>query len=306
MTSTNARTRNGTMVVLAAAAVFLLACAGGTNVSPSPGATASPASTASPSGSPSPSATPSPTAAANAGVAIVRIEQTGGMMPPWETARWYPSFALYGDGRLITEGPQIELYPGPALPNLVVTHISERGVGQILQWAAEAGLRGEDRQLGPQILDSGETLFTVVTPGGTHRTGVTDMSASDPEIGALRQFVEVMQGLRSYLPDDIAGSDAPYEFDRLRIIAFPSDAQGLPDPNLANELDWPLAPIATLGTSFGEPAEYRCAVIEGNDLATLRPMLAQANELTLWRSDEITYQLYLHPLLPDDEACPGF
>jgi len=35
-------------------------------------------------------------------------------------------------------------------------------------------------------------------------------------------------------------------------------------------------------------------------------MLERANQLTLWRSDEVLYQLYLHPLLPDDEACPGF
>jgi hypothetical protein len=31
-----------------------------------------------------------------------------------------------------------------------------------------------------------------------------------------------------------------------------------------------------------------------------------ANELTLYDSADVTYQLYLHPLLPDDEACPGF
>ncbi len=35
-------------------------------------------------------------------------------------------------------------------------------------------------------------------------------------------------------------------------------------------------------------------------------MLEEANELTLWRSDDVTYQIYAHPLLPDDEPCPGF
>jgi hypothetical protein len=77
-------------------------------------------------------------------VAVIRIEQTGGMMPPWETMRWYPIMALYGDGRLVTQGPQIEIYPGPALPNLQVVHFSQHGVEQALAWAAEAGLHGAD------------------------------------------------------------------------------------------------------------------------------------------------------------------
>ena len=115
-----------------------------------------------------------------------------------------------------------------------------------------------------------------------------------------------MQNVRAWLADEVAGEDAPYAFDRLRLISFPSDPQNLPDPGMANTVDWPLdTPLSTLGTSWGEPAEYRCALIEGEDLTTLRPMLQQANELTLWRSDDVTYQLYLRPLLPDEEACPG-
>ncbi len=229
-------------------------------------------------------------------------------MPPWEKLRWYPSVALYGDGRLIMQGPQIELYPGPALPNLVVTRLTQAGVEQVLAWAQEAGLAGPDRQLGQPILDSGVTLFTIVYADGTvHHTSVTDMSGGDAEIGSMRQFQDVMTSLRAWLANDIVGDDVPYVYDRLRVISFPADQQNLPDPGMANEVDWPLdEPLATLGTSWGEPAEYRCGLIEGEDLATLRPMLGQANELTLWRSDEVLYQLYLHPLLPDEQACPGF
>ncbi|MGI8928400.1 MAG: hypothetical protein ACR2H0_02880 [Candidatus Limnocylindrales bacterium] len=116
-----------------------------------------------------------------------------------------------------------------------------------------------------------------------------------------------MQNLRSWLEADVVGEEVPYAYDRLRVISFPADPKNLPDPGMANEVQWPLdRPIADLGTSWGEPAEYRCAMIETEDLATLRPMLERATELTLWRSDEVLYQLYLHPLLPDDDACPGF
>lgn len=227
-------------------------------------------------------------------------------MPPWETLRWYPSVVLYADGRLITLGPQVELYPGPALPNLVVTHFSQHAIEQVLQWATEAGLSGEDRQLGPMILDAGSTIFTVTSPAGTHHTSVTDMSAGDPEIGALRQFMDVMTALRQWLPEDVASDETPYLWDRLRVISFPGDAGNLPDPNLATTVDWPLSSPATRGQSWGEPADYRCWELSGDELETVRSLFTQANELTLYKADDVTYQFYLHPLLPDDEACPGF
>jgi hypothetical protein len=36
------------------------------------------------------------------------------------------------------------------------------------------------------------------------------------------------------------------------------------------------------------------------------PLFQAANELTLFEADDELFQFYLHPLLPDDEACPGF
>ena len=44
----------------------------------------------------------------------------------------------------------------------------------------------------------------------------------------------------------------------------------------------------------------------GEDLVALRPLLDQANELTIWQSDGNEYVLRLHPMLPDEEPCPGF
>jgi len=242
----------------------------------------------------------------DADVAVIRIEQTGGMMPPWETMRWYPTVALFGDGRLITQGPQLEMYPGPALPNLQVTHFSQHAVEQALSWAAEAGLHGEDRFLGPMLLDAGALVFTVVSAGATHHTSVSDISFNDPAINAVREFQDVMTGLEGWLPNDVASAAAPFGWDRLRVISFPSDPASLPDPALVHTVDWPLADLSTLGASWSEPAQYRCFELAGDDLAVVRPTFELANELTLYRSADVTYQLYLHPLLPDDVACLGF
>ena len=287
------------LVLLVLVALLAVACTDTAGPTATPGPSATPAPTASPAPSPSPVANPN--------VAVIRIEQTPGLLPPWESMRWYPIVALYADGRLVMPGPQVDLYPGPALPNLQVTHFSQHAVEQALTWAAEAGLHGEDRFLGPQILDAGAIVFTVVTPEGTHRTSVTDLSFADPQIDAVREFEDVMTSLATWLPEDVASASAPFEWDRLRVIAFPADPQNLPDPALAHTVDWPLdSDIATLGVSWSEPATYRCFEITGDDLAVARPVFEAANELTLYQSGDVTYQLYLHPLLPDDEACPGF
>jgi hypothetical protein len=292
-----------------------------------PAATATPGSTSAPSASPTtgpstnptaapasqpiatPGITPAPTATSGVGstTAVVKIEQVGGMLAPWETLRFYPSVVLYEDGRLITQGPQIDIYPGPALPNLQVTHLSAAGVEQVLTWAEEAGLKGPDRQLGEPSFDAGQTVFTVVTSDGAHQTSVPDLSVSDPEVGALRQFQDVTTNLRGYLGDDVVGDDVPYAFDRLRVISGAADPSTVVDPELATTLQWRLdTPIADLGSDISEPSNWKCGVVEGDDLATLRPLLDQANELTIWESDGNQYVLRLHPLLPDEDACPTF
>lgn len=232
----------------------------------------------------------------------MRIDEIGGMLPPSITLGRYPIVVLYADGRLIMQGPQIEIYPGPALPNLQVTQLTERGVEQVLEWAADAGLVGADRFLGQPMLDASQMTFTVVRPEGRHVTTVADLSVADPETGALRQFQDLILSIHQWLPNDVVGGDQPFAWNRLQILTTPADPANLPDPQLANIVDWPLAPLATLGAG---DVDARCAVIEGSDLETLRSGLANVNELTLWRSDDVIYSVQLHPLLPDDEGCRG-
>ncbi len=297
--------------------LLLTACTGlpAATAGPSQSADSTPPAAANPTASPTsdPTTTPpttgptsAPTPSADATQAVVKIEQVGGMLPPWETLRFYPSVALYTDGRLIMQGPQIEIYPGPALPNLRVVQLTEAGVQQVLDWAAEAGLKGPDRQLGEIGFDAGATLVSVTSPDGTHKTLVADMTAGDADVGAVAQFERILLDPMAYLADNIVG-DQPYVFDRLRVISSAADPAVVVDPDLSSTLEWPLdVPLSKLGASLSEPAEYRCGSIEGDDLTALRPLLQQSNELTMWESEGTLYTLRLHPLLPDDEACPGF
>jgi hypothetical protein len=49
---------------------------------------------------------------------VLRIEQSGGFVAVQYNLTRMPMLTLYGDGLYLTPGPQIEIYPGPALPAL--------------------------------------------------------------------------------------------------------------------------------------------------------------------------------------------
>jgi len=294
----NRRATLNPLAPLALVALLSVACAGALGASPTPGPSATPAPTASP--------TPSPTVNPDANRAIVRIENVGGFMPPQMILRRYPEVILYGDGRLIIQGPQVAIYPGPALPSLVVTQLTEQGVEQILEWAKEAGLIGPDRMLWQMIPDAGQTNYTIVYPTGTHTTSVgpgAGLGSPDPAIGAVQHFEQVLLNIRTWLPDDVVGDDVPYAFDRMWVIASPADPQNPPDTQQTTK-DWPLESLATIGAPMNFGDNYRCAVLDGSDLASLLPVLRDANEATLWHSEDHLYQLIFHPMLPDDEGCP--
>src|SRR5262245_64500824 len=46
---------------------------------------------------------------------ILRVEMGRGLFPPWTALPQVPRFALFGDGRAITWGPVMAIYPAPAL-----------------------------------------------------------------------------------------------------------------------------------------------------------------------------------------------
>jgi hypothetical protein len=246
---------------------------------------------------------PTPTPSPSLDVVVIRIGEVGGMLPPWMTVSSYPSVVVFADGRLIMQGPQMDIYPGPALPSLVVTQLSAAGLAQVLTWAGQAGLVGPDRTLGEPLLDSPVTVFTVVTDAGTHTTTLQGAN-NDPAVVALMSFQDVLLGVRAYLDaGGVVGEDVPYSWQRMQIVSLPMTVNESPDPQMVTVRDWPLAPLATLGGLLEPSMGYRCAVVEGGDIDALRSALEGANQLTLWTAGEQTYQIAFHPLLPDELGC---
>jgi hypothetical protein len=75
-----------------------------------------------------------------ADVAILRVDYIQGFVSPVTRATRLPIVSIYGDGRVFSEGPQIAIYPGPALPNLLIRHIPATDVDKLASRALAAGV----------------------------------------------------------------------------------------------------------------------------------------------------------------------
>ncbi len=111
---------------------------------------------------------------------VLRVEYQGGFVPYEYMLKRVPSWSLYGDGTVIVEGPVIEIYPGPALPNLLAFTLTEEAVQAILEAAQDAGLMDGDATYGyPCIADAADTVFTVNADGTTSVVSAYALELSD-------------------------------------------------------------------------------------------------------------------------------
>src|SRR5918999_4386655 len=113
---------------------------------------------------------------------VLRIDSGGGFVPPEFLLTDLPDLSLLGDGRLVVLGPQIEIYPGPALPNLQVRQLTRDGMQALLEAAREAGLFGPDAHYDNRcVADVPTTTFTLVAEGKTHMISAYALGVGDQE-----------------------------------------------------------------------------------------------------------------------------
>lgn len=244
---------------------------------------------------------------------VLRIDTDGGFVAPGFILTHLPEFSLYGDGRIVVPGPQIEIYPAPALPSLVEMRVSEAGIQRILGAAGATGLLGPDRHYDAVgIADAGTTTFTLISGGVRHTVSAyaLGIDAQAPQAGpdgAARQllaaFRDRLSGGMDWLADTVVEVQTQYAFRAVRVYSDPAqpgqDPNGV-EPTLA---DWPLAAPLAAGQPAGGGPDTKCTLVEGDGLAALLPVLRSANQLTIWRSGGSEYQLRLRPLLPDESGC---
>jgi hypothetical protein len=235
----------------------------------------------------------------------------GFVAPTYELGR-IPTWSLFGDGRIITEGPQIEIYPGPALPSVQVQTVTEEGIQAILEAAEAAGLLGPDRTYGQDcVADAPTTTFTVYADGTEHVVSAYALGmvpgscpGEDTEARAkLARFSATLSDLAGWLPTGSLGQQDQFEFSEMRVYVQPYT--GSPEPGLHQAaVDWPLSdPLPSFGDADATYGDFRCGVVGGADLAKLLPHAERANELTPWRSGGADFSLIFRPLLPDELNC---
>lgn len=278
-----------------------------------------PTPTQMPAGTPTPEPIDHPTGDSDV---VVKIEHVGGFVPQEYIVTRMPHFILLGDGSVITQGPQIAIFPAPALPNLQMGTLTDEGIQMILEAARDAGLLDGDKEYTlDMIADAATTVFTITADGKTHTVSVYSLGSVEDEFvndmipeeevearQKIAEFEAMMLDYMGWLPEEaVAEAEREYPAEQMQVVAIPRDAYPVGDDTLdTGEIDWPLeTPLAEIGEAYTFIDQSRCVVVEGAELETLATALSEANQMTTWISDGEEYGLLLRPLLPGEEAGCG-
>ncbi|MGY1713739.1 hypothetical protein [Geodermatophilus nigrescens] len=244
-------------------------------------------------------AAPSPDPAPLPPGLVLQVAHTGGFTTPDELAARLPVVSVYGDGRILTQGPQIEIWPAPALPNVQVQQVGEDVVRDLVQAAVDAGVE-ESGDLGdPPVADAPTTRFTLVTGGGTAVREVYALSET-PDDSVTPEQAEARTRLRG-LVDELTSQTGPSEPYVPQTVAavvqpHPGGDPELPQPDVA----WPGPELP--GTPLG--AGLTCVSATGREGADVLAAAASANALTPWVTpDGARWSVTFRPVLPHETGC---
>jgi hypothetical protein len=245
---------------------------------------------------------------------VMRIETAGGLVPPGYLLTALPSWALYGDGRIIVPGPRIQSDPYQLLPDLRVMRVTPEEIQKIVAAADEAGLLGPDtRYDATGIMDAGTTVFTTVVDGTVHRISAyalfegvetTDQATADAR-AKLLAFETKVFGLTEFLGRPVDDSQA-YRPATLRLFVTP---ESTPDPNQPTTepqtLAWPLGtdPLMT-GEQTTRP-DTVCVAVSGQDLSSFLAAASSANPATVWTIGASRFWIAVRPAYPNETGCSG-
>ncbi|MEV4536092.1 hypothetical protein AB0J82_19940 [Asanoa sp. NPDC049518] len=259
-------------------------------------------------------APPARPAAASLGAdeVALRVTYTGGFVTPQSIPGRVPAVSIYGDGRVITEGPVAAIYPGPALPNLQQARISEADVDALVERAVAAGV-GSGADLGqPGVADASTTRFVVNTENGIKQTDAYALGMADAggmlnasQTAARKKLADLLAALQD-LPATL-GTGAVREEGGYQAKAIAAIATPYVKPEQPLELE-PPAPVdwpgpALPGDKVNPNLEVGCVTATGDQAQAVLTAAAKANAATPWASGGEQWSLLLRPVLPDESGC---
>jgi hypothetical protein len=232
---------------------------------------------------------------------VVEIVFEGGFLAPADHFRTVPMLLVAGDGRAFTQGPQIEIYPAPLLPNVLVQQFGEDGVQGLVALADEHGLLAErEYERDDRIADAADLVVRISAGGETyeHRAYALGLGGTPDEPGArgeLQDFVEAALAMA----DPAA---ATFEPDAYVVRAIPiDDLTGFEtEPTV---VAWPEG----TGVALSEATE--CVEVPADAVGEV---FGAANQLTFFTdaggvattdagtsdAEPVVYELAVKPLLP--------
>src|SRR4051812_45401337 len=71
---------------------------------------------------------------------LIQVRSGGGFVPANYDLTNVPTISVYGDGRVITPAPRPEIFPGKALPDLRVQHVTSTRLRDLVDQALRAGV----------------------------------------------------------------------------------------------------------------------------------------------------------------------
>ncbi len=282
-------------------AVLVAACGGASAPTQVPGS----------AGAASPTPIPSP----QAGAGFVINASWTQALPPRVLFGNLPVLVVTADGRVLVQGPAIEIYPGPLVAPIVERPISPRGVAALLQAARDAGILGQGGDFTGAGLLPGAAAgrLRIVVDGVTHDL-VGDTNAAAPcspsescpapvpgTPAAFAAFWNRLLDMPSWLGPEL-GPAAEHVPAAYAIIVGPP-----PEPwQGATPVAWPVGEPAL--DAFGKPVRgepgTRCGIADGDLATALRPVFSRATQLTPFVATvaaSATHGLTVRPLLPGDE-----
>jgi hypothetical protein len=236
-------------------------------------------------------------------------------LPPRSLFGNLPVLVVTADGRVLTQGPVIEIYPGPLVAPIVERPISAAGVAALVQEAKDAGIlvAGGDFTGGALPMGAAAGRLRIVVDGVTYdvvgdaNAAVPcppDQSCPDPVPGTPAAFATYwyqLLDMASWLEPELGPEAADVPSSYAVIVGPPPEPWQGETPVV-----WPVADPAL--DAFGDPVRgepgTRCGTAAGDLAAALRPLFDKATVLTPWVATEsasATHGLTVRPLLPGDE-----